>query len=190
MRGKTLTRPLALKWMAVLLCLSVSGVTGLRAESLVLAASPLAAHQQVLQLYVGDWKIYSETLQPQRSTDAYDETYAWVLDRQFIQGSTGRRADGSQDLMVASYDSNQEGYPFWIFSSTGSSLHLAAGRWDGGKRTLTWQSPAGADVAYLCRCQFPDNSLRRCDLIVRDPSGEVLLERSWRAERKRPSAPR
>jgi hypothetical protein len=149
-----------------------------------LGAAPVLADKDVLGRFVGRWDIQARTLQPQRSTMAYSETYDWALDGKFIQGKTGRKPDGTYDVVFGTYDKKADGYPFWIFSSSGSYTYLAPAKWNPGKRTMEWENPKESDVVYRSLCHFPDADNRSCNLIIKDWKGKVLLELEWRALRR------
>ena len=138
-----------------------------------------------LDVFVGRWNVHVTTLQPQKSEVTYTEAYEWVLDGQFLRGQTGRKSDGTEDIIFATYDKQSKGYPFWIFSSSGSFTYLAPGTWDAGTLTMEWNNPAEFDIAYRSRCTFPDKNTRHCTLMVKDWKGTVLSEVEWSALRRR-----
>lgn len=134
--------------------------------------------------YVGRWDVRVKTLQPVRSEVTSTETYEWVLDGQFIRGQTGRKSDGTQEVIYATYDEQVDGYPFWIFSSSGTYVYLAPGTWDARTRTMEWKNPSGWDISYRSRCIFPDENTRHCTMIMKDWKGTVLSELEWSAFRR------
>ena len=136
-----------------------------------------------LDVFVGRWKLRVTTLQPEKSEITYTEVYEWVLDRQFIRGQTGRKPDGTMDVIYGTYDSLAKGYPFWIFSSSGTYVYLAPAIWNTDKRTMEWKNPTGWDISYRGRCIFPDENKRHCTMIQKDWKGKVLLEQEWSAVR-------
>ncbi|HYP69118.1 MAG TPA: hypothetical protein VEP67_12825 [Thiobacillaceae bacterium] len=159
-------------------------VISVLAPTFCLGAAPALADKDVFGRFVGRWDIQAKTTQPQRSKMAYSETYEWTLDGKFIQGRTGRKADGSYDIAYGTYDKKADGYPFWIFSSSGSYTYLAPAKWYSGKQMMEWENPKDWDVAYHSRCYFPDADNRACNLIIKDWKGKVLLEMEWRAVRR------
>lgn len=134
------------------------------------------ADPKVLELFVGHWDIHARTLQPEPATASYRERYEWVLDGHFIRGETGRKADGSRDIIFATYDAQARGYPFWVFSSSGTYLYLPPATWNERRRTMEWENPKGFDINYRSRCHFPDRNNRLCSLIMEDWKGKVLME--------------
>jgi hypothetical protein len=106
-----------------------------------------------------------------------------VLDRKFIRGRTARKQDGSLDIVFGTYDQNADGYPFWIFSSSGSYLYLPPAVWNAGEQTMEWKNPSGLDINYRSRCRFPDRDNRLCHMIIKDWKGKVILEMEWAAVR-------
>ena len=137
-----------------------------------------------LDVFIGRWEMHVTTLQPKRSETIYMEVYEWVLDGQFIRGQTGRKSDGTEDVIYGTYDAQAKGYPFWIFSSSGSYVYLAPATWNARKRIMEWRSPAGWDITYRGRCNFPDENTRHCTMIQKDWKGKVLLEQEWSAVRR------
>lgn len=137
-----------------------------------------------LEIFLGQWEVHVKTLQPQKSEVTYTEAYEWVLDGKFLKGQTGRKSDGTRDVSYGTYDEELEGYPFWIFSSSGAYIYLAPATWDARTRTMTWKNPHGSDISYLSRCMFPDENTRKCSLITKDWKGAVLLEQEWSAFRR------
>jgi hypothetical protein len=142
------------------------------------------ADKEVLEYYVGHWDIHAETLQPEPSRTSYTERYEWTLDGRFIQGKTGRKADGAYDVIYGTYDAKADGYPFWIFSSSGSYTYLPPAKWNARERTMEWENPENWDVVYKSRCHFPDRDSRHCSLNMKDWKGKVLLDLKWRATRR------
>jgi hypothetical protein len=142
------------------------------------------ADQGGLDGFVGRWDVRVATLQPEKSEVTYTEVYAWVLDRQFLRGQTGRKTDGTEDVIYATYDAQAKGYPFWIFSSSGSYVYLAPATWNARTRIMEWKNPAGWDISYRGRCSFSDENTRHCTMIQKDWKGKVLLEQEWSAVRR------
>ena len=89
------------------------------------------ADESVLDRFVGSWKVRVKTLQPAKPDITYTEKYEWVLDHQFLRGRTGRKSDGTEDVIYATYDPQAKGYPFWIFSSSGTYVYLPPATWNG-----------------------------------------------------------
>lgn len=151
--------------------------------ALYLYGGAAVADLQVLDLFTGSWDINAETVQPRPGTAHYSEHYDWVLDGKFIRGETGRKADGSKDIVFGTYDAQADGYTFWIFSSSGSFIYLPPGIWDERHRTMEWRNPKGFDLNYHSSCRFPDRDNRYCELIMKDWKGKVVLELKWHAVR-------
>ncbi len=142
-----------------------------------------SAQQEVLDLFLGRWRVDVTLLQPQSAKLSYTERYRRVLDGNYIQGETDRKPDGSRDIVFGTYDSQADGFPFWIFSSTGSYSYLAPGTWDARQRQMHWKNPTGFDISYESVCEFPGRDSRRCYLIIKDWKGKVMNEMSWTATR-------
>jgi len=162
---------------------SVSAVLSVCAAALV--SPPVCADKSVLDKFVGHWDIHAKTLQPTPGTARYTERYQWVLDGQFIRGETDRKADGSRDIVFGTYDKNADGYPFWVFSSSGTYIYLPPAEWNARTRTMEWENPEGLDISYQSRCHFPDRNNRHCHLVMKDWKGKVLLDLQWDAKRRR-----
>ncbi|MBU4263694.1 MAG: hypothetical protein KKC76_17705 [Proteobacteria bacterium] len=88
------------------------------------------------------------------------------------------------DVIFGTYDRHADGYPFWIFSSSGSYIYLPPAKWNPRKRAMEWENPKESDIIYRSRCHFPDKNNRDCWLIMKDWKGKVLLELEWRAVRR------
>lgn len=153
--------------------------------AVTLLSPSVSADQGVLGKFIGEWDIHARTLRPTPGTTRYGERYEWVLDGQFIRGETDRRADGSHDIVFGTYDKKADGYPFWIFSSSGTYIYLPPAKWNARTRTMEWQNPEGFDISYRSRCHFPDADHRHCNLVMKDWKGKVLLELQWDAKRRR-----
>lgn len=151
---------------------------------LCLSAAPAHAQDNALEKFVGRWDVRVKTLQPQKTEVTYIEAYEWTLDRKFVKARTEGKSDGTEDMIVGGYDAKTNGYPFWIFSSSGTFMYLAPGTWDARSRTMEWKSPPLFDVAYLGRCTFPDENTRRCTLLLKNWYGKVLLEQETTAVRR------
>ena len=113
-----------------------------------LAGGSLRAQDNVLEKFVGRWDVRVKTLQPQKPNLTYVEIYEWMLDRKFVKARTEGKTDGTEDMIVVGYDPKTNGYPFWVFSSSGTFLFLAPGTWDARNRTMEWKSPTLLDVSY------------------------------------------
>ena len=61
---------------------------------------------------------------------------------------------------------------------------LAPAIWNARKQTMEWKNPAGWDITYRGRCNFPDENTRHCTMIQKDWKGTVLLEQEWSAVRR------
>jgi Protein of unknown function (DUF1579) len=149
-----------------------------------LAGGSARAQDNVLDKFVGRWDVRVKTLQPQKPDLTYIEIYEWMLDRRFVRARTEGKTDGTEDMIVVGYDPKTNGYPFWIFSSSGTFLFLAPGTWDARNRIMEWKSPPLLDVSYQARCTFTDDSNRRCALVLKNWLGKVLLEQDSSAIRR------
>lgn len=150
-----------------------------------LAAPSAHADESVLARFIGRWDVRVKTLQPPKPDVTYIETYEWVLRRKFIRATTERKSDGTEDVVFAGYDPQTKGYPFWIFSSTGTYLYLPPATWDARNRVMAWQNPPQMDISYRGRCAFPDENTRHCTLLMKDWKGKVLLEQETSAIRRK-----
>jgi Protein of unknown function (DUF1579) len=168
---------LLLAWAAMRCAIAALLIIGLTAAS-------ARAQDNVLERFVGRWDVRVKTLQPQQADIKYIETYEWMLDRKFVRARTEGKTDGTEDMVVGSYDPKANGYPFWIFASSGTFLYLAPGTWDARSRTLEWKSPLLLDVSYQARCMFPDDYTRRCTLVLKNWLGKVLLDQDSSAVRR------
>lgn len=144
---------------------------------------PAHAAEDPLDLFIGRWTIKVSHLKPEPLEVAYTEHYQRVLDGKYIRGETSRKPDGSHDIVFATYDAKAGGYPFWIFSSTGSYTYLPPASWNARKRIMRWKNPPQFDISYQSQCEFPSAVLRSCYLIMKDWKGKVLSEMTWTAER-------
>jgi hypothetical protein len=149
-----------------------------------LAGPAARAQESALAKFVGRWDVRLKTLQPQKPDLTYIETYEWVLNGQFVRARTERKSDGTEDMIIAGYDPQTKGYPFWIFSSTGTYMYLAPATWDARNQIMEWKNPPQLDISYQGRCIFPDENTRRCTLIMKDWMGKVLLEQESSAVRR------
>src|SRR5262245_3834912 len=167
---------------------SVLTWTGMRCALTALLVTGLAgvsvhAQDNVLEKFVGRWDV--RVKQPQKPDLTYIETYEWMLDRKFVRGRTEGKPDGTEDMVVIGYEPKVNGYPFWIFSSSGTYLYLtlAPGTWDARSRTMEWKSPPLLLESYQARCILDDNT-RRCTLVVKNWVGKVLHEQESVAVRR------
>lgn len=148
-------------------------------------AGPAAhAGNEVLDLLVGHWKARVKTQEPVEAELTYDETYEWVLDGQFLSGRTENKSDGTKDVIYGTYDSKVKGYPFWIFSSSGTYIYLAPATWDARRRTMKWKNPPNSDIYYSTEVVFPDDKTRRWTVLIKDWKGTVLLRQEGVAVRR------
>jgi hypothetical protein len=150
------------------------------------AAPAAGAKANVLELLQGTWNVTLTTTKPKPSVVTYTESYEWVLGHQFLRGNSGTKSDGSQDLVMATYDRPSGGYAFWIFSSSSSWIYLPPGFWDEATRTIEWKSSLNPRISYVSRSVFPDDKTRRWTAVVKDWKGTVLLEQTGTAVRRDP----
>ena len=152
--------------------------------SVVILGTNVHADEGGLEGFVGSWKVHVKMLHPEKSESTYTETYEWVLDGKFLRGQTERKSDGTQDIIFATYNEQEQGYPFWIFSSSGTYLYLAPATWDSRSRVMEWKNPPQFDISYQSSCNFPDKNSRHCTLIMKDWKGTVLKDLTWSALRQ------
>lgn len=145
---------------------------------------PGLAEEGGLERFAGRWEVRVDTFQPERKSVSYLEVYEWVLGRRFLRGYSERREEGTEEVIYATYDDRIRGYPFWIFSSTGTYTYLPPASWSARTRTMVWDSPREWDIVYKGSCVFPDDDTRHCQLIVKDWKGKVLLEQESSAVRQ------
>jgi hypothetical protein len=146
------------------------------------AASAARAGYEVLDLLIGRWDVRVKTLKPAPADVTYREKYEWVLGRKYLRGQTFDKSDGTEDISFGTYDAKFDGYPFWIFSSSGTYLYLAPATWDARTRTMEWTNPPNSDVYYNTRVKFTDKG-RHWTVQVKDWKGTVLLHQEGNAVR-------
>ena len=112
-------------------------------------------------------------------------TYARTLGERFLQGDSGVKSDGTQDLSSMTYDAIRRAYPLWVFGSTGVVFYLPDGRWDAARRTMTWESPFNLQFSYVYECRFSDDDSHRCRSVTKNFLGSVILELESTATRVR-----
>lgn len=154
------------------------------AAALWAIAPPAAAEGDALDLLVGRWHARVKTVRPQPLEITYDEVYEWVLGGAFLRGHTEQKSDGTEDIIIATYDKEARGYPFWFFSSTGTYLYLAPGTWDARSRTMEFTNPPGMDLSYVTRVTFQQDGSRTWTVVIKDWKGTVVVEQQGRAVRR------
>jgi len=162
----------------------MKAVIAMAAIAFCLMAAGVRAEDDPLELLVGRWDVSVKTLQPDQLQTNYTETYEWVLDGKFLRGQTENKPDGTHDISFGTHDANLQGYPFWIFSSTGTYVYFPPATWDARTRTLQFKSPPSSDIYYNTLVVFPDARTRRWTLIVKDWKGRVLLQQEGSAVRR------
>lgn len=152
--------------------------------ALAAPGTPALAEGEALDLFVGRWEARVETTRPQPAVLTYTEVYEKVLGGKYLQGRTSEKSDGTEDIILGAYDPEARGYPWWLFSSTGTYLFLAPGTWDARSRTLEFRNPPGMDISYVSRVVFRDDRTREWTVLIKDWRGSVVLEQHGRAERR------
>ncbi len=168
-------------------CAFAVGLALCFAAPMAVAQAPsaeIAAKLKVLDVFLGSWEVTVRVRQPEPAVVTYTETYEWALGGHFLQGDSGPKSDGTRDLVIATYVAGVDGYPFWIFSSSGAWFYLEPGRWDERARTLEWTHAANSPVSYRVLCRFPDERTRHCASLVKDWKGKVLLDQEVSALRR------
>ena len=146
--------------------------------SVVCLAAPARAGEEVLELLIGEWDVRLKTLHPKRPDIVYRETHEWVLDRKFVRGRTSGRPDGTEDVMLSSYDTRFKNYPLWWFTSSNRYLShygFAFANWDADTRTLTWKNPPNWPIHFDGRAVFNDDGTRSWSVKMTRWTGTVLL---------------
>lgn len=129
----------------------------------------------MLDRFEGRWQVTTRTTVPAASTVSGHAHNHWVLDRRFLQGTANAKSDGTTDLSMMTFDALTRAYPLWIFSSTGIVFYLGDGQWDEASRTMRWKSPINLTGSYTYHCRFPDDDHYRCESVVKDWKGAVIL---------------
>ncbi len=146
---------------------------------------PRAPQLQVLERLQGSWDVTITTRAPKPLRGTYVETYEWVLDQRFLRGETSRKADGTQDIFMTTYDPATKFYRFWIFNSLGTTIEFPLGTWDEKTQSMEWKSPAQWDLSFFARWTFPDKNTRRWTALLKDWKGNVLLDVDGTATRRK-----
>lgn len=179
------TRIRCARGLAALLALTVLGAGTSRGADTPPTAATIAAKFAILERFLGAWDVTITTKQPKPSVVTYTETYEWVLQNKFLRVDSGRKSDGTQDIAFATYDPVADGYPFWIFSSSGAWINLPPASWDAANRSMTWKNQPNSSTSYTSRCIFTDDDTRQCRSLVKDWKGTVLLDQEVTARRRR-----
>jgi hypothetical protein len=179
------------RWLVLRLAASIGAACLVLALPARAAEAPGLAPElrrklEVLDRFVGTWDVEVHVRRPQRVEARYVETYRWTLGGHFLQAETREHTLGETLVVLATYDPAADGYPFWIFSSTGEYYALPAGRWDAASRTMRWRNPIAIPVSLESECRFPDASTRECRTLVKDWKGSVLTDQEVRARRRGP----
>jgi hypothetical protein len=147
-----------------------------------------AAKNEVLQRFVGVWDLKT-TLKPAKwhpegGEFTGKESTVWALKDRIIMIRDVSQPDGKKGLFIATYDPQQDAYPFWGFDSKG----LLGGQW-----LLKWNPDTSATVgrsvdspaAWTSGAQnrFPDGKTNLVSYWMRDENGELLMEGSGRKDR-------
>ncbi len=149
------------------------------------APSPeTAAKLRVLDAFLGSWEVTVRIRQPVPSVVTNIETYEWALGGHFLRGDSGLKSDGTRDLVIATYVPAADGYPLWIFSSSGAWFYLEPGKWDERARTIEWKHAPNSPISYRISCEFPDDRTRHCVTLVKDWKGTVLHDQELSAVRR------
>jgi hypothetical protein len=147
------------------------------------AATAARAGNEVLDLLVGRWDVRVKTLKPVPAEVTYSEQYEWVLGGKFLRGQTSNKSDSTVDISFGTYDAKSDGYPFWIFSSSGTYIYLAPATWDARTRTMEWKNPPASDVYYNTKVVFTEKG-RHWTVLVKDWKGVVLQHQEGNAVRR------
>jgi hypothetical protein len=172
--------------MAGLGLLLALGIQPGHAQSSAEDQARLAEKLKVLDLFRGTWNVTITTLKPKKSTVTSKQRNVWVLGNRYLQGDSGIKSDGKQDMSMMTYDPATEAYPLWIFFSTGVVFALPSGDWNESKRTMVWKSPPNLLGSYEYACVLPDDRTHRCNSVAKNWAGKVLLEQEVVAVRRAP----
>jgi len=110
--------------------------------------APRGPQYQVLDRLQGSWQVTVTTRAPRAATVTYTETYEWVLDRRCLRGETSRKSDGTQDVVMVTYDPSVSAYRLWFFNSSGTAIEMPPGKWDGS--STAGQTPTDGSGSTRC----------------------------------------
>ena len=142
---------------------------------------PAANDDDVLGRFVGVWKL-STTAKPAKwlpegGTFTGQESTVWALKNRCILIRDVSQPDGRKGLWIATYDPQQDAYPFWGFDSKG----LTGGQW-----LLTWDDATNtatgigtdmpADWTSSGKNQFPNADTNLVTAWIKDENGELMLD--------------
>ena len=162
-----------------LLAMSLALATGLAH-----AAPEAPRGPAVLERFVGDWEVQVEVVRPAKVFTRYFESAVLAPGGKLLRSSSSVKADRTQDWSMVAFDEASGGYSLSLFSSTGAASHLGPARWDEATRSIAWKTAAGSPVSRQMRCVFSDERTRRCETLVRDRKGVVILQQSETAIRR------
>lgn len=147
--------------------------------------TPLTGAQRaVLDRFVGTWDVTATAKVPKLAPVTSTFTWAWVLDHRFLRGESSVKSDRSQEMQVFGHDA--DGYPLWIFSSSGLVLYLPRGEWNESTATMAWKNAPTDPILYTTRCTFESAATLRCSVQVKNLAGKVTIESESVAVRRRP----
>ena len=143
------------------------------------------AQLAVLDRLRGTWDVTVTARAPKPGIVTYSETYEWVLDRQFLRGETTLKSDGTQDMVMTTYDAAAEGYRFWYFNSKGTAFDLPLGTWDAKAQVMEWKNGPATPFSFTARWTFADANTRGWTVRFKDMRGKVLWDLEGTAVRRK-----
>lgn len=175
--------------------LTLATILSLMALARMPAANRAVAQQpaenprnEVLQRFVGVWDLKSTSKparwNPHGGQTTGKESTVWALNNRIILIRDISSPDGGKGLYIATYDAEQQAYPFWCFNSDG----LPGTQW-----LLKWNAEAGAAVGRSTdsppawtsggQNRFPDANTNLVHVWMRNENGELLMESDGRKDR-------
>jgi hypothetical protein len=143
------------------------------------------AQLKVLDRLLGTWDVRVTVRAPFPGTVTYAETYAWVLDRQFLRGETTVKSDGTQDFSMTTFDAAAGSYHVWVFTTSTGAYELPLGTWDAQTQSMDWTSGPNTQLSFTSRWTFPDVNTRRWTARLKDWKGQVIIDLDGTCIRRR-----
>jgi len=173
----------------VLAAVSVILLSGLRGEAQEATTIQQSPELKVLQQFIGSWEqqVVSKPAEwtPEKTTMTLTSKGEWILGGRVLQAKAEWSPSGTKALLLMAYDEeNKEYRQFYFDSNGGMPRGENRGKCDEATKTFTWKGtlPNGNTSTQIHR--LIDNERHEWTFVIKDRTGEVLLDMEAKAKRK------
>jgi hypothetical protein len=150
-------------------------------------APPKPPELKVLDRLIGTWD--DETVSrpalwtPKELRGTSKIAREWVLAGRFVQQKSSN-PDGSEMMVMHTYDAQKKAYRYWVFGSDGNSAD-ATGQWNAAAQTLIWRTELPDGMTGISSLHFIDADTKEWSLLIKDAAGRICVDMGGKSKRRK-----